>query len=171
MLKLVLGRSGYGKTEYVFSSIKKLAQKGKKNILLITPEQFSLIAERRLLEELGESGISCVDSSSFSRISDTVRRIYGSEPLKTLTGGSKAVIMLRAIEASKENLQLFNRRLESLNFVNSMIKIYDEMKSCNLSSEEIISLSANIGNESLRKKMLDIALIISGQCRRAYKGV
>lgn len=161
MLKLVLGRSGYGKTEYVFRSIKKLAQKGKKNILLITPEQFSLIAERRLLEELGESGIPCVDSSSFSRISDTVRRIYGSEPLKTLTGGSKAVIMLRAIEASKENLQLFNRRLESLNFVNSMIKIYDEMKSCNLSSEEIISLSANIGNESLRKKMLDIALIIS----------
>lgn len=161
MLKLIFARSGYGKTEYVFKTIKKLAQDGFNDILLITPEQFSLIAERRLLTDLGESGIACVDNSSFSRISDTVRRVYGGESLHTLSKGSKAVIMMRAIEVSKDNLQLFSKRLDSLDFVNSMIKIYDEMKSCNLSANEISALSANIDNETLRKKLLDISTIMN----------
>lgn len=161
MLKLIFARSGYGKTEYVFNTVKKLAQGGFNNILLITPEQFSLIAERRLLTDLGESGINCVDNSSFSRISDTVRRTYGGDALSTLSKGSKAVMMLRAIEASKDNLQLFNKHLDSLDFVNSMIKIYDEMKSCNLSADEITALSANIDNETLRKKLFDISAIMN----------
>ena len=65
MLQLVLGRSGFGKTEFVFDNIKKLTENGEKNILLITPEQFSFVAERRLLCDLRESGISNVDFRAF----------------------------------------------------------------------------------------------------------
>ena len=36
MLQLILGRSGSGKTEYVFSQIKKLVENGEQNILLLT---------------------------------------------------------------------------------------------------------------------------------------
>ena len=39
MLKLVLGRAGSGKTEYVFSSIKRLVEQGEDNILLLTPDR------------------------------------------------------------------------------------------------------------------------------------
>ena len=41
MLQLVLGRAGTGKTEYVFSNIKRLINEGNDKIILITPEQFS----------------------------------------------------------------------------------------------------------------------------------
>ena len=41
MLQLILGRAGYGKTEYVFSNIKKRVEQGEDTIVLITPEQFS----------------------------------------------------------------------------------------------------------------------------------
>ncbi len=161
MLKLVTGTSGSGKTEYVFKEIKKLVENGVKDILLITPEQFSFIAERRLLTDLGEQNVRFVDNSSFSRISDTVRREYGCGKLKVLSKGSKAVFMMRAVEASKDRLQLFNKRLDSLNFVNSMLSIYDEMKSCNLSSSEIYERSLSINNESLKKKLADISLIMN----------
>lgn len=161
MLKLIFAKSGYGKTEYVFNSINKLVKDGFKNILLITPEQFSLIAERRLLTDLGEMNVNCVDNSSFSRICDSVRREYGSEGLNSLSKGGKAVIMMKAIDISKNKLLLFNKKLDSLNFVNSMIKIYDEMKSCSLSSEQIIDLSANIKNEALKNKLIDISTIMS----------
>ena len=67
MLKFVFGRSGCGKSDYVFNQIKELAICGENNILLLTPEQYSLVAERRLLNDLGEDKVNCVDNSSFSR--------------------------------------------------------------------------------------------------------
>ena len=70
MLNMIFGRSGSGKTEYVFSRINELVSQGKGNILLLTPEQFSLSAERRLLTELGTNRISGVENGSFSRISE-----------------------------------------------------------------------------------------------------
>lgn len=161
MLKMVFGRSGYGKTEYVFKSIKELVEQGNKNILLLVPEQYSLVCERRLLTDLGEKGISAVDNSSFTRISDAVKREYGGESIPVLSKGGKAVLMMQAIEKSKDELCLFSKNLDSSAFVNSMIKIYDEMKSCNLSADEIRELSRGIGNETLHKKLDDIVLIMN----------
>lgn len=158
---MIFGRSGYGKTEYVFNSIKKLVKEGNKDILLLTPEQYSLISERRLLTDLGEAGVSCVENSSFSRMSDNVKRMYGSEGIPVLSKGSKAVLMMQAIEKSKDKLCLFSKKLDSSSFVNSMLKIYDEMKSCNLSSSEITELSNPIKNETLKNKLIDISTIIS----------
>ncbi len=161
MLKFVIGRTGSGKSEYVFDEIKKIADKGVTDILLLTPEQYSLIAERRLLSDLGEEKVSFVDNSSFSRISNDVRRKYGSSPLPTLSKGGKVILMCKAIDECKEDFQLFNKNLDSLSFVTSMINVYDEMKSCNLDSSQINELSKNIENEVLLKKLSDISLIIS----------
>lgn len=161
MLKIVFGRSGYGKTEYVFNSIKSLVDKGVNDIILITPEQFSLVSERRLLTDLGESGVSCVNNSSFTRLSNDVKREYGAENYPLLSKGGKAVLMIQAIDSAKDRLTLFNKKLDSSDFVNSMISIYDEMKSCNLDSAQILSLSENIDNTALKDKMSDIALIMN----------
>lgn len=161
MLELVFGRSGYGKTEYVFNTIKKLVQEGNRDILLITPEQFSLVSERKLLKDLKEEGINAVNNSSFTRLADDVKRKYGSVNLPVLTKGAKLVLMVKAIEKAKDKLTLFNKNLDSLSFVKSMIKINDEMKSCNLTSSEISVLSSGISNEILFRKMNDISAIMS----------
>ncbi len=158
---MVFGRSGYGKTEYVFNSIKELVKQGKKDIFLLTPEQYSFISERRLLEELGEAGVSAIENSSFSRISDTVKKEFGVEGTPVLTKGSKAVLMLQAIENAKDKLCLFSKKLDSTTFVESMMKIYDEMKSCNLSSSQISELAKGIDNITLLNKLSDISVIIS----------
>ena len=98
MLQLILGRSGSGKTEYVFSQIKKLVENGEQNILLLTPEQYSFISERRLLKDLGESRVNSVENGSFSRLSNEISRRYGSAPLPILTKGAKAVVFKKACE-------------------------------------------------------------------------
>lgn len=162
MLNLVFGRSGYGKTEYTFNCIKKAVIEDKvKDVLLVTPEQFSFIAERRLLSTLGERGMMYVNYASFSRLSDIVKEKYACNNLQPLSKGGKVILMMRAIDMVKENLQLFSKHLDTLSFVNSVIKIYDEMKSCNLNSAEIMELSRNIDNNTLKKKLSDICLIMS----------
>ena len=161
MLKIVFGRSGYGKTEYIFNKIKEIALTSDKEILLITPEQYSLIAERRLLVDLGEDNVGKVTNSSFSRIADDAAREFGGEQLEALSKGSKAVLMLQAIERCKDKFLLFNRKIDSYSFVSSMIKIYDEMKSCNLNGKQIEILSSNIKSTALFNKLHDISLIMN----------
>ncbi|MCD7797514.1 MAG: hypothetical protein LUG95_07965, partial [Clostridiales bacterium] len=160
MLKLVFGRSGYGKTEYVFSRINELVNGGKDNIILITPEQYSLVAERRLLALLSENKMSAVSNSSFSRMSNDVKRLYTGDSLPILSKGGKVILMAQAIDRVRDRLTLFNKKLDSLAFVSSMIDVYDEMRSCNLSSGEIFDMSREIKNDILLRKLTDISAVI-----------
>ncbi len=50
-LKIVYGRAGTGKSEYCFNEIANLIDKEKK-IIIITPEQFSFTAEKKLMEKI-----------------------------------------------------------------------------------------------------------------------
>ncbi len=161
MLRFVFGRSGYGKTEYCFSKIEELIDKGEDNILLITPEQYNFTAERRLLNTLGEQNINKVENSSFSRLYNEVSRLYGGNNLPVLSKGAKAVIMKKAIDSVSENLSVFNKKTNTSSFVNSMVKIYDEMKSCDISFEDMNNVSERIDKEILSLKLQDMSKIIS----------
>lgn len=161
MLQLILGRSGSGKTEYVFSQIKKLVENGEQNILLLTPEQYSFISERRLLKDLGESRVNSVENGSFSRLSNEISRRYGSAPLPILTKGAKAVVFKKACENIKDELKLFGKNIDNVAFINSAINIYDEMKSCRVGADDIMQASVNTEKETLSQKLHDISLIMS----------
>lgn len=161
MLQLILGRSGSGKTEYVFSQIKKLVENGEQNILLLTPEQYSFISERRLLKDLGESRVNSVENGSFSRLSNEISRRYGSAPLPILTKGAKAVVFKKACENIKDELKLFGKNIDNVAFINSAINIYDEMKSCRVGAQDIMQASINTEKETLSQKLYDISLIMS----------
>lgn len=161
MLRFVFGRSGYGKTEYCFSDIEKLIKNGEENILLITPEQYNFTAERRLLKALGEENINKVENSSFSRLYYEVTRLYGGNNLPVLSKGAKAVFMKKAIDSVSESLSVFNKKTNTSSFVTSMVKIYDEMKSCNISFEDMDSVSERIDKEILSLKLQDMSKIIS----------
>ncbi len=161
MLQLILGRSGSGKTEYVFSQIKKLVENGEQNILLLTPEQYSFISERRLLKDLGESRVNSVENGSFSRLSNEISRRYGSAPLPILTKGAKAVVFKKACENIKDELKLFGKNIDNVAFINSAINIYDEMKSCRVGAQDIMQASVNTEKETLSQKLHDISLIMS----------
>lgn len=160
MLQLILGRSGYGKTEYVFNSIKKLVDNGE-DVILITPEQYSFIAERRLLSELGESGISKVQNMSFSRLNNEVTNLFGGNDYPVLSKGSKAVMMKKAVEMVQDGLILFNKNANQTSFINLFIKIYDEMKSCRVSVDDIYNAANDVDKKALSDKLKDIAAIIS----------
>lgn len=160
MLQLVLGRAGSGKTEYTFSTIKELVENGEKDILLLTPEQYSFIAERRLLKELGENRVNCVTNGSFSRLSNEINKEYGGSKLPILSKGAKAVVFKKACESVKDDLVVFGKNVSNVSFINSIINIYDEMKSCRVSNEEIMLASKNTDKAVLANKLHDISVIM-----------
>ncbi len=160
MLNFIFGRSGYGKTEYCFSEIKRLVMLGNENILLLTPEQYNFTAEKRLLSMLGESRINSVQNLSFTRLSNELKRLYGGESLPVLSKGAKAVLMKKAIDSVREELSVFSNKTQMASFIRSMTDIYDEMRSCDKSAEEIRTAAANIDKKLLSGKLSDISLIM-----------
>lgn len=66
-LNIISGRAGSGKTTYLFNKIKEAINKGEK-VYIITPEQFSFTAERRLLEEISSRAVISAEVLTFSRM-------------------------------------------------------------------------------------------------------
>lgn len=161
MLQMIIGRAGSGKTEYIFNSIKNQVEQGDESILLITPEQFSFISERRLLTDLGEDKVNCVENGSFSRLSADIAKKYGSFTLPMLSKGAKAVLFKKACDSCKDELKLFSKNVNNNAFISSAVRIYDEMKACRVSYDDIISASNNADKVILSEKLHDIALIMS----------
>lgn len=161
MLQLILGRSGYGKTTYVFNKIKELVNIGDEDIMLITPEQFSFESEKQLLSALGDDKVNSVECFSFSRLSNEIKKLYGGSTLPVLSAGSKAVMMKKAIEAVCDGFVLFDNKSITPSFINSIISVYDEMKSCRVSADDIIAVSERTDREILKGKLNDIASIIA----------
>lgn len=160
MLKFVFGRSGYGKTEYCFKEINRLVSGGQKDILLITPEQYNFTAEKKLLKLLGEGKINCVSNLSFTRLSNEVKRLYGTEPKPVLSKGAKAALMKRAVASVKEELVLFNKKTELASFIESLVDIYDEMRSCRAHSSDFKEVAERVDKKVLADKLCDLNLIL-----------
>ena len=69
--KIVYGRSGSGKTTYIFNEIKEKIKENHK-IFIIVPEQFSFSAEKHLLDTIEENSSINAEVLTLSRMADRV---------------------------------------------------------------------------------------------------
>ena len=68
-VRYILGRSGSGKTHYIFNDIKdKLREKEDIARILIVPEQFTFQTQKDLINFLNQKGIMAVEILSFQRL-------------------------------------------------------------------------------------------------------
>ena len=66
-LRIVYGKSGAGKSEYIFNEIKNKIN-GNEKIYIITPEQFSFTAEKKLLETVKNTSVINAEVLTFERM-------------------------------------------------------------------------------------------------------
>ncbi len=66
-LRLIYGRAGSGKSEFCFNEIKDKIKDVNK-IYMITPEQFSYMQERKLLDILNENAVINAEILTFARM-------------------------------------------------------------------------------------------------------
>ncbi len=162
MINIVYGKAGSGKTSYVNQVLASLAKEGCEDLLLIVPEQFSFTAERAMLDLLGPVDCNKVEVvMSFSHIAETVRKEYGSSRLREIGDAEKTLLMNMAINAVKDKIEFFARRIGSRGFVEEMISLCDEFKQNSLLPENAEELSHGIENRQLRKKLSEVSLILS----------
>lgn len=68
-VKVIYGRSGTGKSTYIFNEIaKKIESRTTKKIYIITPEQFSFTAEKKLMDSVGTGAVIDAEVLTFNRM-------------------------------------------------------------------------------------------------------
>ena len=86
-LKIIYGRSGSGKSTYVFNEIaKKIKDKTSKKIYIITPEQFSFTAEKKLMELANKNAVIEAEVLTFNRMAYRVIQEKRRADRKQLSG-------------------------------------------------------------------------------------
>ena len=152
MLQFVLGRASSGKSETIYNLA---SQENKDNTIIMVPEQFSFETERNLLKkDIG--GISVLN---FSRLSEIVKNTYGGTAGDTLSNFDKVVVMLRALNNVKNDLIIYSKYYDSLEFANKLISLNNEFKESAILLSDLGSVLDDIKINTTKAKLKDILTI------------
>ncbi|MBR0351069.1 MAG: PD-(D/E)XK nuclease family protein, partial [Clostridia bacterium] len=109
-LRIVYGKAGSGKSHFCFSEISKLLDT-QENIIIITPEQFSFTAEKKLMQVTKKGAVLNAEVLTLSRMAYRVIQEVGNDNVSSLS------------RISKENEDVIQNNLDDYNNINKTISI------------------------------------------------
>ena len=165
-LRLIYGKSGSGKSSFCFSEISKLIEeeKNKKNkeinnkIYIITPEQFSFTAEKKLMDEMEKIGYGAVISAevlTLSRMAYRVMQEVGGG-LESLSKCGKAMLVYSILSNNQKNLKFLGKSDENIDL---SMRAITEFKKHGVSVEDLLSEISGVEDLYLKNKLQDMSLI------------
>ena len=119
-LKIIYGRAGTGKSEYCY---KEIAQKIKENekILIITPEQFSYTAEKKLMSSIDTQAVLNAEVVTLSRMAYRVINEIGGSTQTNLSKCGKAMLIYSILNNNKKELKFLGKTDENVDMAGTAI--------------------------------------------------
>lgn len=156
-LQFIYGRAGTGKSNYCYQEIKENIDK-KNKIYIITPEQFSYMAEKKLLETIGRKAVLNAEVLTFNRMADRIEVECGGKTEKQITKSSKAMIIHSILKEHKQNFTFLGNSNENLSLA---IKGITEFKKHGIKTENIEQKIESMEDLNLKLKLQDMQKIYS----------
>ncbi len=113
-LNIIYGKAGSGKSTYLFNYIKEIISNPQK-IYIITPEQFSFTAERKLLEVTKGATVNA-EVLTFSRMAHRVIKETGNN-LKNIEAFGKSMLIYDILDKKKKDLKLLGKNSQNVEVV------------------------------------------------------
>ena len=146
---------GTGKSEYCYDEI--VSRVGNENkIYIITPEQFSYAAEKRLLEKFKNEAVINAEVLSFNRMAYRVEQEQGKSNKKHLSKSGKAMIIYKILSKYKNELKFLGKTDENIQMIATALT---EFKKHMVSSEDLSKVYDKTQDEYLKLKIKDMNLI------------
>ena len=156
MLKLLLGRSGSGKTRAMLETMA--ASAGKRPQILIVPEQHSHDMERALCAIGGNSVSLGAEVLSFTRLASRVFSVCGGLAAPALDGGGRLLLLRMALGSVTDQLKVYQRPSRKPAFLSGLLSTVDELKTCRIAPEQLWNAGTESGGEE-GEKLTDLSLI------------
>lgn len=152
MLNIICGKSGSGKSKYLFEQVKK-ADKLNNKIYIITPEQFSFTAEKKLLEVTQNGAAINSEVLTFSRMAWRIINESGNN-LKNIESFGKSMLIYDILDSSKNELQFLGKTTQNVEIVERSIT---EFKKHNITKERLLEVIDKTDDKYLKAKLLDLS--------------
>ena len=152
-LKIIYGKSGTGKSEYIFKEIaKKIEDEQKEKIYVITPEQFSFTAEKKLLDSIKASAVISAEVITFNRMAYRVMKELGSAKTN-LSSTGKSMLIYKILAEEKKNLKFIGKSQENVDLIGTQIT---EFKKHGVTVENLKNVADKTENKYLKAKLNDM---------------
>lgn len=153
-LRIIYGRAGSGKSEYCYKEIAKDIEKNEK-IFLITPEQFSFTAEKKLMEAVKTEAVLQAEVIHLSRLAKRVIKEIGIKDDRMSKCG-KAMLISHILTTQKKDLKYLSKSEENIDLAISSIT---ELKKHGVTVERLKEQIDKTENIYLKTKLQDISVI------------
>lgn len=162
-LTLVIGRSGAGKTEWMYQKLLEVANRNpKKTVLVVVPEQFSLAAMQDILYRSPTKSMSNIEVLSFMRLSYRVFEELGVETGELLSDIGKSLILKRILGRVGKELRIFATGQKKAGFLDELKSLLSEFYLYHMTPAMLGEMAENITDDPLlKRKLLDLSLLFA----------
>lgn len=135
-----------------------LHQQGKPCVLLV-PEQFTLQAEREILEQLRLPGLFSIEVISPTRLKNRVLAASGTDVRAPLSTAGQSMAMGAALEACAEELTYYRASVSRRGFAQKLTALISDMKRGGLQPDALATYAASLPEGMRREKFTDLAVV------------
>ena len=156
-VRIIGGRAGRT-LPHILPMVEKARQAGTR-VLLLVPEQYTLQAERELINGLALPGLLDVEVLSLRRLMRRIRESGGHGPLAPLDAAGRSMAIAQALTQVQEELVYYKRVALMPNLPDKLSVLMADMQRAGLTPETLRAHAEGMGSGALRAKECDIALI------------
>lgn len=159
-IQLIYGRAGSGKTRYITECICKRHGESKKSVLAV-PEQYTHIAEHKLLTALGSISTGSAEVTSFNKMINRTEAVRSKSVLPPMTKNIIMADILSYIEP-----EYFKNTVEQSGSAEVFLSLVNEFKKYCVLPQALAEANENIPDKRLQLKLNDIIKIYEEYIRR-----
>ncbi len=156
-LQMIYGRAHSGKSKYILDKVTELSAMGKK-LIVVVPEQFTHLAEKRLIKALGSISTNTAEVLSFNTMAKRVNSLFPNNK-KRLGSIAKALIMSEIL--SDTELKYYKNTSAQSGLVDIFMDEISEFKKYNVSVETAKNVSESVSDKGLSMKLSDLTAVYS----------
>ncbi len=163
-LRILYGRSGYGKSTKLYQDMIEQACKNIQNqYIAVVPEQFTMQTQKNIVQAHPNRGVMNIDIVSFERLAYRVFEELGKSEWNILDDTGKSLILRKVVEDKKESLGYFQNKIHMPGFIEEMKSVLSEFFQYGVYEEKLESmLKAGQSKPLLYEKLKDIQILYKG---------
>lgn len=159
----VLGRSGSGKSTYVFNEAVREAEANRdKRYLIIVPDQFTMQTQSDLVKMSPNGGIMNIEVLSFSRLAYRVFEETGGNRFPVLDDTGKNLILRKCAVEVRDSIPYLAGKLDKPGYIHEVKSAISEFMQYDIDSKglnELIEYAGHNNRRTLSGKLKDLAVI------------
>ncbi len=137
-VKLILGNSGGGKTEYMYQEVVRAAEADiKRNYLVVVPEQFTMQTQRKLVDLSTNHAIMNIDVLSFQRLAYRIFDELGKTDIKILEETGKNLVLRKIAQEQEDKLTVLRGNMHRMGYIEEVKSFISELMQYNVTPEQL----------------------------------